>query len=317
MGKLVVIAIGGNSLIKDKQHLKVEDQYDAICDTVKYIVDIIEEGHEVVITHGNGPQVGFIMRRSEIAEEVEHMHPVPLVSCDADTQGALGYQIQQALYNEFAIRGIKKNAVTVVTQVAVDRNDSAFDNPAKPIGSFYEEENIGRIKEAHPDWTLSLDSNRGYRRVVPSPRPKEIIELEAIKSLVSAGFAVIAVGGGGIPVCMDENDLLQGVNAVIDKDYATGMLATKLGADVFIISTAVPNVFINFGKPNEKAIHGISVAEIKKLRKEGHFAKGSMLPKIEAAIDFIENGGGKAIITSPEYILSALHGKAGTIIGDG
>lgn len=314
MGKLVVIAIGGNSLIKDRQHLKVEDQYDAICDTVKYIVDIIEEGHEVVITHGNGPQVGFIMRRSEIAEEVEHMHPVPLVSCDADTQGALGYQIQQALHNEFARRGIKKNAITVVTQVAVDRNDPAFDNPAKPIGSFYEEEHIDRVRKAHPDWTLSPDSNRGYRRVVPSPRPMEIIELEAIKNLVCAGFAVIAVGGGGIPVYMDENNLLQGVNAVIDKDYATGMLATKLGADVFIISTAVPNVFINFGKANQKAIRMTTVAQIRELLKEGHFAKGSMLPKIEAAMDFIENGGGMAIITSPEFIPLALNGKEGTII---
>lgn len=316
MSKLAVIAIGGNSLIKDSMHQEVSDQYEAICGTVKYITDIIEEGYEVVITHGNGPQVGFIMRRSEIAEEIEHMHPVPLVSCDADTQGALGYQIQQALHNEFAKRGINKNAVTIVTQVEVDENDPAFENPAKPIGSFYNEDKVERLRKEHPDWILALDSGRGYRRVVPSPLPKNIVEFEAIESLVNAGFTVIAVGGGGIPVVIDENNFYKGVNAVIDKDYASGLLATKLGADVFIISTAVENACVNFGKPNEEIIRKATGNRIRQLKDQGHFSKGSMLPKIEAALSFIDNGGKKAIITSPENLLKAIRGDAGTIISN-
>jgi len=314
MSKLAVIAIGGNSLIKDSGHQEVSDQYDAICETVKYITDIIEEGYEVVITHGNGPQVGFIMRRSEIAEEVEHMHPVPLVSCDADTQGALGYQIQQAFHNEFAKRGISKSAVTIVTQVEVDENDTAFENPAKPIGSFYNEERVVKIRKDHPDWIMALDAGRGYRRVVPSPMPKNIVEYEAIETLVKAGFTVVAVGGGGIPVVIDENNYYKGVNAVIDKDHASSLLATKLSADVFIISTAVENVCINFGKPNEEIIREADINKIRQLKDQDQFSKGSMLPKIEAVLKFIENGGSKAIITSPENLLKAVRGEAGTII---
>ncbi len=314
MSKLAVIAIGGNSLIKDNAHLNVSDQYDAICETVRYVTDLIEEGYEVVITHGNGPQVGFIMRRSEIAEEVEHMHPVPLVSCDADTQGALGYQIQQALHNEFAKRNITKNAVTIVTQVEVDSNDPAFLHPAKPIGSFYGPEQIEKIRRDHPDWVVIEDSNRGYRRVVPSPMPKNIVEIDAIENLVKSGFTVIAVGGGGIPVTIDENNQYTGINAVIDKDNASSLLANRLDADVFIISTAVPNVCINFGKPDEVKLGEIDSAELRKLKEEGHFAPGSMLPKIEAALSYLEKGGRKAIITSPDNILKAIRGEAGTII---
>ena len=314
MSKVAVIAIGGNSLIKDKEHLNVEDQYDAICETVRYIVDLIEEGYEVVVTHGNGPQVGFIMRRSEIAEEVEHMHPVPLVSCDADTQGALGYQIQQALHNEFELRGIRKDAVTIVTQVEVDSSDPAFSNPAKPIGSFYGPEQIERIRNEHPDWVVVEDSNRGYRRVVPSPMPKGIVEIEAIERLVQSGFTVIAVGGGGIPVTKDDNGKYTGINAVIDKDHASGMLANRLNADVFIISTAVPNVCINFGKPDEMKLGEIDASELKKLRNEGHFAPGSMLPKIEAVLTYLDKGGKKAIITTPDNILKAVRNEAGTRI---
>lgn len=312
MGKLAVIAIGGNSLIKDKQHKFVEDQYVAVCETVKHIVDIIEKGYEVVITHGNGPQVGFIMRRSEIAEEVEHMHPVPLVNCDADTQGAIGYQIQQALQNEFIRRGMTKQAVTVVTQVEVDKEDVAFQNPAKPIGTFYSEEQVEQLSQQHPDWLLKKDANRGYRRVVASPMPKRIVELKAIETLLKSEFAVIAVGGGGIPVIEDHKSRLQGINAVIDKDHATSMLATKLNADLFIISTAVENVCINFGTPNEKALHSLSLEEAKKLREEGHFAAGSMLPKINAVINYIENGGKEAIITCPQSLKRAVEGETGT-----
>lgn len=314
MAKLAVIAIGGNSLIKDKERLNISDQYDAICETVKNIVDLIEEDYEVVVTHGNGPQVGFIMRRSEIAEDIEHMHPVPLVSCDADTQGALGYQIQQALHNEFAKRKILKNAVTIVTQVEVDKDDPAFLNPSKPIGSFYESDQIDKIRKEHPEWIIVEDSNRGFRRVVPSPMPVNIVEIDAIEKLVKTGFTVIAVGGGGIPVIVDKDNRLMGINAVIDKDHASAMLANLLNADVFIISTAVPNVCINFGKSDEVKLTKTDADNLRTLRKEGQFAPGSMLPKIDAVLSYLENGGQKAIITSPENLKKAIKGKAGTII---
>ncbi len=314
MRKLVVIAIGGNSLIKDSKHHFVSDQYDAICETVKHIVDIIELGYKVIITHGNGPQVGFIMRRSEIAEEVEHMHPVPLVNCDADTQGAIGYQIQQALQNEFLKRKITKNAVSVVTQVEVSSNDIAFKKPAKPIGSFYNEKQVKNLEILHPEWTLLSDANRGYRRVVASPMPKKIIEIDAIKTLVNSEFIVIAVGGGGIPVIRNSDGILQGVNAVIDKDHASSMLATQLKADIFMISTAVKSVYENFGTDKEREIKKLTLGEAKALREKGQFAKGSMLPKINAIINYLENGGGKAIITNPENLKKAIDGEAGTTI---
>lgn len=314
MEKLVVIAIGGNSLIKDDSHQLVEDQYTAICDTAKKITDIIEKGFNVVVTHGNGPQVGFIMRRSEIAQEFEHMHPVPLVNCDADTQGAIGYQIQQAFQNEFMHRGLKKNAVTVITQVEVDPNDAAFISPSKPIGRFYDGEQIESIIKEHPDWILKNDAGRGYRRLVSSPKPINIIESSAIQTLIENEFTVIAAGGGGIPVIREKDGDLTGVNAVIDKDHASSLLARIIKADVFIISTAVENVFINYKEENQKALECITLSELKLLKDAGHFEAGSMLPKIEAAISFLENGGKKAIITSPDKIADALDGKAGTIV---
>lgn len=314
MGKLAIIAIGGNSLIKDKKHQSVDDQYIAVCETVKHIVDVIEEGYEVIVTHGNGPQVGFMMRRSEIAHETNDMHLVPLVNCDADTQGAIGYQIQQALQNEFHKRGIRKKATTVVSQVEVDKNDKAFSNPAKPIGSFYGEDQMDKVKKEHPNWIMVNDSGRGYRRVVPSPMPINIIEQDSIELLIEKGVTVIAVGGGGIPVIRDEEDNLIGVNAVIDKDNASSLLASELNADLFVISTAIPNVCINFGKDNEEKLHNVDVDKIKNLRDEGHFAPGSMLPKINACINFLENGGKKAIITCPEELKQAVIGEKGTII---
>ena len=268
----------------------------------------------MIITHGNGPQVGFIMRRTEIAQEVEHMHPVPLVSCDADTQGAIGYQIQQALQNEFYRRKIIKKAVSIVTQVEVDEKDAAFKNPLKPIGVFYDDRQIKRIRKIHPDWVLINDANRGYRRVVASPMPKKIIELDAISSLVNENFVVISVGGGGIPVIRNKDGLLIGVNAVIDKDYASCLLANQLHADIFIISTSVKNVYINYGKQNEKPIKNLKLKQLKKLRDEGHFAKGSMLPKINAVINYIEHSKARAIITTPENIKKAIDGNVGTLI---
>jgi len=265
----------------------------------------------VVITHGNGPQVGFILLRSELASHV--LHTVPLDSCGADTQGAIGYMIQQSLYNEFLKRGMRKQAVTVVTQVVVDKDDPAFQNPTKPIGPFYTEEEAKRLA-AERGWVVKDDAGRGWRRVVPSPIPQEIVEQEAIKALIEQGFVVIGVGGGGIPVVRQEDGSLRGVEAVIDKDYASSLLASGIGADLFLISTAVEKVALNYGQPNQVWLDRMTVAEAKRYLAEGHFPPGSMGPKIEAIIQFLERGGKEAIITSPENIERALAGETGTRI---
>jgi carbamate kinase len=317
MGGLAVIAIGGNSLIKNEEHKTVEDQYRAICETAVHIADVIEDGYEIMLTHGNGPQVGFILRRAELAYEISGMHIVPLVSCVADTQGALGYQIQQALNNELHKRCISGQAVTVVTRVEVDKNDPAFSNPTKPIGSFYSEEQIEDLRIKHPAWKMAYDSDRGYRRVVPSPVPKRIIEKDAIELLLQKGFCVVGVGGGGIPVIKNEKEEYEGVDAVIDKDGASGILASQLKAELFLISTSVEKVSLNFGKPDEKPLDRITAAQAKIYMEEGHFAPGSMLPKIKAALDFLSRGGKKAIITNPVSITRALRGKSGTCIYPG
>ncbi len=313
MGKKAVIAIGGNSLIKDKKHTTVQDQYKAAQETCKHIADMIAKGWDVAIGHGNGPQVGFILRRSEIAAKVAGMHEVPLDVCGADSQGAIGYALQQNLYNEFKKRGMDKAAATVVTQVLVDKNDPAFQNPSKPIGTFMEkEEAMRRAKE--DGWTVVEDAGRGWRRVVASPIPKRIVELDAVKKLLDAGIITITVGGGGIPVIEEEDGTLKGVAAVIDKDFASSLLAQSIGADLFLISTAVEKVYLNFNKPNQKAIDKMTVSEAKKYLEEGHFAKGSMEPKIRAIIWYLESGGKEAIITDPEHITAALEGKTGTHI---
>ncbi|MCE5192949.1 MAG: carbamate kinase [Candidatus Cryosericum sp.] len=311
MPKVAVIAIGGNSLIKDEEHKSVADQYDAIVETARHIAGLVEQDYNVVITHGNGPQVGFILLRSEIAEKAAGLHPVPLDSCGADTQGAVGYQIQQALHNEFLRRGIAKQAVTVVTQVLVDRNDPAFAHPQKPVGSFYSKHDIDE-KVAREGWNVVEDAGRGWRRVVASPMPIEVVELDAIKALVGLGFIVVAAGGGGIPVVKDAHGNLAGVPAVIDKDHATSLLATSLHADLFIISTAVERVYINYNKPSQQGIDRMSVREAKEYIEQGQFAKGSMLPKIEAVIAFLEHGGTEALITNPESLERAIAGQTGT-----
>ncbi len=307
--KTVVIAIGGNSLIKDDQHMSVPDQYAAIVETARHITDLIEKGYRVVITHGNGPQVGFILLRSEHSRGI--LHEVPLDSIGADTQGAIGYQIQQAMRNEFRKRGIHKPVATVVTQTLVDRNDPAFRTPSKPIGPFYkreEAEDRMRVEK----WTMIEDAGRGWRRVVPSPRPIQILEADVIKQLVEAGVTVIAAGGGGIPVIQDEAGNLLGAAAVIDKDLASAVLAREIAADMLVISTAVEKVYLNYGKPDQKALDRMTVAEAKQYIGEGHFKPGSMLPKVQACAQFIEAGGSEALITCPEALPAALAGKTGT-----
>jgi carbamate kinase len=312
--KIAVVAIGGNSLIKDKSHQSVEDQYQAAKETTYHIADMIESGWEVAIGHGNGPQVGFILRRSEIAHKVEGMHEIPLDVCGADSQGAIGYALQQNLQNEFVRRNIKKDVTTVITQVAVDRNDQAFKNPSKPIGSFMDEEDA---KRRHKDlgWVVVEDSGRGWRRVVPSPIPQKVVELHSVKTLINSGVVVITVGGGGIPVVEDGPGQYMGTAAVIDKDYASSLLARQIKADLLLISTAVEKVALNFGKPNQQWIDKMTLEEAKAYLAEGtHFAKGSMAPKIQAIIWFLEAGGKQAIITNPENISRALKGETGTWI---
>lgn len=311
MGKRIVIAVGGNSLVQDKEHQSISDQYNSVVKTVKNIVGFIRDGHEVVVTHGNGPQVGFILLRSELSRL--HIHPVPLDSCVADTQGAIGYNFQMAFANEFKKFGIDKSAVTIVTQVVVDRNDPAFKNPSKPIGQFYSEADAD-IRKKSDGWNMAEDAGRGWRRVVASPEPKEILEIKAIEQLVKNGVIVIAAGGGGIPVVKNDNGDFQGVAAVIDKDYASSLLASNISADVFAVSTAIDKVYLNFGKSDQKAVDKMTVEDAKRYIDEGHFAKGSMLPKIKAIINFLENGGKEAIISDPDHLEAAVAGTAGTRI---
>jgi len=308
---LAVVAVGGNALIKDKNHQTVQDQYQAAADTMVHITTMIEEGWDVVVTHGNGPQVGFILRRSEIA--AHELHEIPLDYCGADTQGAIGYMFQQALHNEFHKRGIQKSAATVVTQTIVDSEDPAFTHPTKPIGSFLDESQA-KVKIEKDGWTMVEDAGRGWRRVVPSPIPQTIVEADAIRSLIDQGFVVVAVGGGGIPVMRTPEGNLVGVEAVIDKDFGSAILACMIQADLFLISTAVEKVAINFNKPDQKWLDRITVAEARQYLKEGHFAKGSMLPKIEAILKYMDCGGKTALITDPEHIKDALDGKTGTWI---
>jgi len=309
--RLTVLAIGGNSLIKDKNHIALSSQYEAVKETAVYIADLVADGPSLVITHGNGPQVGFIYRRGELAR---HELPlIPLDICGADTQGAIGYMIEKALLNEFRKRGVDRKVTAVVTQAIVDREDPSFENPTKPIGSFMsEQEALSHQKES--GWRVLEDAGRGFRRVVPSPIPNEIIELGVIRLLIESGYIVVAAGGGGIPVIRNEQGDLEGVEAVIDKDLGSSLLARNLGANTFIISTAVDAVYLNFGEENQKPISRANLAEMKRYMAEGHFKPGSMKPKIEAIIQFLESGGKKAIITSPENLLRTVKGEAGTTI---
>ena len=312
--KRVVVAIGGNALIKDNEHLEVSDQLKSAQETAAYIADFIALGYEVVLTHGNGPQVGFILRRSELAFEAGELHFVPLKNCVADTQGAIGYQLQESLHNAFKNKGIKKSAATLVTMVEVDADDPSFTHPTKPIGVFYPEEKLSSLRQQHPDWQIVFQEGQGYRRVVPSPRPKRVVEIEVIRSMLDAGLCIIASGGGGIPVIADEQGNLSGVNAVIDKDLSSALLANQLSADMLIILTAVDNVYIDFNKPTQKTIEFMTVAEAEQYMSQGQFASGSMGPKVQAAINFLAGGGERVIITSAENLVNSVQESRGTHI---
>ncbi|MDJ0925823.1 MAG: carbamate kinase [Acidimicrobiia bacterium] len=308
----VVIAIGGNSLIPDADHTSVQDQYLAAAETDDHIASLIEEGWDVAISHGNGPQVGFILRRSEMSSS--ELHEIPLDYCGADTQGAIGYMLQQNLVNDFRQRGINKSVATVVTQVEVDANDPAFASPSKPIGSFMDETQAMRRRDDE-GWDVKEDAGRGWRRVVASPKPMRIVELDVIKQLLDAGVVTIAVGGGGIPVVADENGDLSGIAAVIDKDLASALLASQVDADLLLISTAVEQVALNFGKPNQEWVSQFTLDEVKQYLEEGgHFAEGSMAPKMRAVVQFMEAGGKEALITNPENLERAMAGETGTRI---
>jgi len=308
----VVIAIGGNSLIPDADHVTVQDQYAAAAETDDHIASLIQEGWDVAISHGNGPQVGFILRRSELASN--ELHEIPLDYCGADTQGAIGYMLQQNLVNDFRQRGITKSVVTVVTQVEVDAADPAFENPTKPIGSFMLEADAMRRRDEE-GWDVREDAGRGWRRVVASPAPQRIVEIDVIRQLLDSGVVTIAVGGGGIPVIANERGDLEGVAAVIDKDHASAMLAQQVDADLLLISTAIEQVALNFGKPEQRWVSQFTLDEVNGyLAEGGHFLEGSMAPKMRAVVDFLEGGGREALITNPQNLERAMAGETGTRI---
>jgi carbamate kinase len=309
--RLAVVAVGGNSLIRDKAHESIPDQYEAAAITARHVTDMIESGWNVVLTHGNGPQVGFILRRSELS--IREVPPIPMDYAGADLQGAIGYMFDRALRNEFRRRGIRREPVAVVTQTLVDSQDPAFTDPSKPIGSQMDEATARRLADAQ-GWTIKPDAGRGWRRVVPSPQPKAIVELEVIRALARTGYVVIACGGGGIPVVEDENGDLRGVEAVIDKDLASGLLARDIGADLLLVSTGVAKVAVDYGRPTQRWLDRITLAEAKCLYAEDQFDRGSMGPKIKAVIDFLDNHGDRGLITSPENIMAALSGVTGTLV---
>lgn len=310
--KKLVIALGGNALQEAGKPATAQAQLEVVEKTSEYIADIVERGYEVIVAHGNGPQVGRIVIQNEVASAATPAMPFDV--CGAMSQGMIGYHIQQGLSKVLRHRGINKNVVTIVTQVVVDKDDPKFKAPSKPIGPFYTEEEAKAIA-AEKGYTMKEDAGRGWRRVVASPLPVEIVELDAVKTLNDAGFVVVTVGGGGIPVIRNDAGDLEGVAAVIDKDLASEKLARDMDADALVILTAVEKVSINFKKPEQKDLDRMSAAEAKQYIKEGHFAPGSMLPKIEAALNFVESKPGRvAIITSLDKAVDAIEGRAGTTI---
>jgi carbamate kinase len=306
--KTAVVAIGGNSLIPDNSRRDMNFQWDAVRETCNHIACMVKDGWRVVITHGNGPQVGYILRRAELA--AHEVHTVPLDIIGADTQGSIGYMVQQALRNSLRTMGIAKNVISLVTQTLVDKSDPAFAKPSKPIGGFLTEPEARKFEAE--GWSVVEDAGRGWRRMVASPQPLEIVEMDAIKLALQNDYVVVAVGGGGIPVVRNERGELRGVYAVIDKDRASSLLAAGIGADLFLISTGVAQVAINFNKPTQQWLERVTLKEAREYMQQGHFAAGSMLPKVEAIVRFLEHGGPQALITDPPNIDRALHGETGT-----
>ena len=311
--KLVVIALGGNALLQRTQKGTFEDQYGNVEKTARKIADLIEKGYRIVLTHGNGPQVGATLLRHDAAKNI--VPPFPLDACGAETQGFIGYMIQQALRNELKSRGIDKYVVTVITRVTVDEQDPAFEHPSKPVGPFYSKQQAEELAQRMPGITIKEDAGRGYRRVVPSPDPKIIAERSAIRTLVDAGFVVVSTGGGGIPI-VEKGTKATGVEAVIDKDLAGQRLATLIGANIFVVLTDVDGAYLHYGTPKQKLLTEATMGELRHYLTEGQFKEGSMAPKVTAAIRFVESGGEQAIIAELSKLTEALEGKAGThVIG--
>lgn len=308
---LVVVAAGGNSLIVDAEHVAIPCQSKAAAETAHYIADMIERGWDVVLTHGNGPQVGFILRRVELG--IHEVPPIPMNYATSNTQGSIGYMFQRALRNELRRREIPREVATLVSETLVDPEDSAFAEPTKPIGPHLEEA-VAKQRATEQGWVVKEDAGRGWRRVVPSPRPQAILELELIRQLLAAGSIVIACGGGGIPVFKNERGDLQGVEAVIDKDHVTSLLARELDADLLMISTAVERVALHFNRPNQRWLDRLTLDEARRFDAEGHFLAGSMGPKMRAIVDFVEHTGNPGVITDPPHLLAALEGERGTRI---
>lgn len=308
---MIIVSIGGNAIIKRGERGLIEEQFENLRKASAFIAALSRSGRGIIITHGNGPIVGNIIIRNEAAKNV--VAPMPLYICDADSEGGIGFMVQQSIYNQLNRTHGIRDVAAVVTQVVVDRDDTAFKNPSKPVGPYYTKEEAENLQKTR-GWAVVEDSHRGWRRVVPSPRPKRIVESAVVKRMASQGVIVIAAGGGGVPVVEDDKGFLSGVDAVIDKDLATSLLGKDVKAAEFINLTQIDRVYINFGKPEEKWVPHLTLKEAKRYFKEGEFAPGSMGPKIEAAIDFIEGGGKKVIITSPEAIEDALVGRAGTVI---
>jgi carbamate kinase len=309
--QLAVVAVGGNSLIADETRVSIPYQSETAAETAHEIAEILSRGWNVVVTHGNGPQVGFILRRSEIGQH--EVPPIPMNYATSNTQGSIGYMFQRSLDNELRRRGSPRRAVAVITQTLVDREHPAFDDPTKPIGP-HMDESTARRHAAEQGWIVKEDAGRGWRRVVPSPPPLRILEVEAIRDLIGAGHVVIACGGGGLPVVEDEAGDLHGVEAVVDKDHASSLLARELGAELLLISTAVDRVSVHFNQPGQRWLDRLTVAEARAYATAGHFAAGSMGPKVEAILDFVEASGGRGVISDPAHLVGALTGDAGTTI---
>ncbi len=307
----IVLALGGNAIIPARGAGTIEEQYRVAAKAMRQVAALVGSGAQVLLTHGNGPIVGNIMLRNEAAKDL--IPPMPLYICDADSQGGIGLMMQQVLANELTRNGTPRPIATVVTQVVVDPGDPAFGNPTKPIGPFYSSEEGPRVARER-SWVVREDANRGYRRVVPSPAPKEVVEVEVIRSLLNAGVVVIAAGGGGVPVIRDADGMLRGIDAVVDKDLTSCTVAQALGFDTLIFVTGTEGVFVDYGKPEARPLDVVTLSEIRRYRDEGHFPAGSMGPKIAAAIAFLETGGGQVIVSSPDNLLQAFQGSSGTRI---